>query len=89
VDANLIQFGLFNTWGFPNSFAGRIILVSAMGVYHSESTFEAALSDFVHPGGQDYDAQNVIQGGKMKKSIHPLERVIRIVAGALISSLAF
>jgi hypothetical protein len=29
------------------------------------------------------------KGGEMKKNIHPVERVIRIIIGALIASLAF
>jgi Inner membrane protein YgaP-like, transmembrane domain len=43
----------------------------------------------VYPDGQDYDAHNGFQGGKMKKNIHPVERAIRIIVGALIASLAF
>jgi len=33
--------------------------------------------------------QDGLQGGNMKKNIHPVERAVRISAGALIASLAF
>jgi len=37
----------------------------------------------------NYNSGNEFKGGKMKKNIHPVERVIRIIIGALIASLAF
>jgi hypothetical protein len=37
----------------------------------------------------NYNVQNGFRGGKMKKNIHPAERVIRIIVGLLIASLAF
>jgi hypothetical protein len=43
----------------------------------------------VYPEAQDYNVQNGFKGGKMKKNIHPAERVIRVIVGALIASLAF
>jgi hypothetical protein len=48
-----------------------------------------------NPGGivcsetHNFDSQNGFRGGNMKKNIHPVERVIRIIIGALIASLAF
>lgn len=35
------------------------------------------------------DKQNSNQGEKMKQNIHNVERVIRIIAGALLASMAF
>jgi hypothetical protein len=41
------------------------------------------------PDIRNFNSQYGFEGGKMKKNIHPIERIIRIIIGALIASLAF
>jgi hypothetical protein len=48
-----------------------------------------SLGGIVNSDTHNYNAQSGFKGGKMKKNIHQAERLIRIIVGALIASLAF